>query len=211
MSTSPQISRVSLSDDSNATFMLRWRGKQEGPFTAAVVEAKLGANQIGLLHEVFHNGQWVTLRDYFAERDAMLRAERQAREEEDRQAREAAERQAKAREDQRQAGLLAEERRKNDLLQASLAERQNAEFSRSGQPIVRKQHRAGTIITLSLIGLIVFGPLCVAAWVMGNHDLREMDLGIMDNSGRSITTSGRTIGIVGTVLWIIGVILLLIF
>jgi len=208
MNISPQISRVSLSDDSNATFVLRWRGKQEGPFTAAVVEAKLAANQIGLLHEVFHNGQWVTLRDYFGERDAMLRADRQAREEEDRQAREAADRQAKAREDQRQADLLAEERRKNNLLQASLTERQNAELPRSGQPIVRKQHRAGTIITLALIGLIVFGPLCVAAWVMGNSDLREMDLGIMDNSGRSITASGRTVGIVGAILWIIGVIVL---
>lgn len=211
MNPTPQISRVSLSDDSNATFILRWRGKQEGPFTAAVVESKLGANQIGLLHEIFHNGQWVTLREYLTERDGILRAERQAREEDERQAREAAERQAKAREDQRQTDLLAEERRKNNLLQASLAEQQNAEFPRSSQPVVRKQHRAGTIITLSLIGLIVFGPLCVAAWVMGNNDLREMDLGIMDNSGRSITTSGRTIGIVGTGLWIIGVILFLIF
>ena len=81
MSNNPHTAQVSLSDDSSATFLIRWRGRQEGPYTAAVIEAKLAANQVGLLHEISYNGQWVTLRDYFAEREAVLRAEGQAREE----------------------------------------------------------------------------------------------------------------------------------
>lgn len=208
MSNDPHTSQVSLSDDGSATFLLRWRGRQEGPYTAAVIEAKLAANQIGLLHEIFHNGQWVALRDYFAERETALRAERQARAEQEWRVREEADRQAKEREEQGRADSLAEERRKNDLLQASIAERQSNESFRQGQPMIRKAHRAGTIIALGVIGFFVCGPLCIAAWVMGDNDLREMDAGIMDNSGRSTTSSGRSLGIVGTILWIIGVIVL---
>jgi hypothetical protein len=172
------------------------------------MEAKLAANQIGLLHEVLHNGQWVTLRDYFAERDASLRAQREAREEQERRAREEAARQAKEREEQRRAELLAEERRRNDLLQAGITERQTNESFRQAQPLLRKPHRAGTILTLAIIGLLVFGPLCIAAWIMGDSDLREMDAGIMDNSGRSSTSTGKSLGIIGTVLWIIAVIVI---
>lgn len=65
MNNNPSTSPVSFSDDNNATFLIRWRGRQEGPYTAAVIEAKLAANQIGLLHEIAHNGQWVALRDFF--------------------------------------------------------------------------------------------------------------------------------------------------
>lgn len=208
MSNNPHTSQVSLSDDSSATFLIRWRGRQEGPYTAAAIEAKLAANQIGLLHEISHNGQWVTLRDYFAEREAVLRAERQAQEEQERGAREDAERQAKEKEEQRRTELLVEERRKNDLLQANLADRQSSESFRHSQPIIRKPHRAGTIQALAVIGLLLCGPFCVAAWIMGDSDLREMDAGIMDSSGRSSTSSGRTIGMVGTILWLIAVAIL---
>ncbi|MBE0541917.1 MAG: hypothetical protein IH623_11065 [Verrucomicrobia bacterium] len=210
MSNNTPNPHASFADDSNATFLIRWRGRQEGPYTAAVIEAKLAANQIGLLHEISHDGQWVTLRDYLAEREAIVRAERQAREEQERRAREEAERQAKEREEQRRAEALAEERRKNDLLQASIADRQSNDSFRQSQSMIRKAHRAGTILALGIIGLFVCGPLCIAAWVMGDSDLREMDAGIMDNSGRSSTSSGRSLGILGTVLWIIGVIVLFI-
>ena len=210
MNNNPSNPHASFSDDSSVTFLIRWRGRQEGPFTAAVIEAKLAANQIGLLHEISHNGQWITLRDYLAERDAILQAQRLAHEEQERRAREEAERQAKEREEQRRAELLAEERRKNDLLQASIADRQSGDSFRQSQPVIRKPHRAGTILTLGIIGLFVCGPLCLAAWVMGDGDLREMDAGIMDNSGRSTTATGRSLGVLGTVLWIIGVIVLFI-
>lgn len=208
MSNNPHVTQVRLSDDPATTFLIRWRGKQEGPFSAAVIESKLATNQIGLLHEIAHDGRWITLRDYFAERDASIRAEIQAREEQQRRARQEAEREAKERQEQHQAEVLAEERRKNDLLQATLEGRQKTENLRQEFPISRKPHRSGTIMALAVIGLFICGPLCIAAWVMGASDLREMDAGIMDESGRSSTSSGRSIGVLGTVLWIIGVIII---
>jgi hypothetical protein len=208
MKDEPLNTSAGFSGEESSEFLVRWRGRQEGPYTPAIMEAKLAANQIGLLHEVLHNGQWVTLRDYFAERDASLRAQREALAEQERRAREEAARQAKEREEQRRAELLAEERRRNDLLQAGLTERQTNESFRQAQPLLRKPHRAGTILTLAIIGLLVFGPLCIAAWIMGDSDLREMDAGIMDDSGRSSTSTGKSLGIIGTVLWIIAVIVI---
>ena len=111
MSRNPLTSQVRLADDSTSTFLLRWRGKQEGPYTAAVIESKLAANQLGLLHEISHNGQWVTLRDYLAEREAVSLAARQVREEQERTTREEAERQARAREDDQRLAALAEANR----------------------------------------------------------------------------------------------------
>jgi hypothetical protein len=211
MSNNPPVSQVGLCDDDNATFLIRWRGRQEGPYTAAAIEAKLAANQIGLLHEIAHNGQWVTLREFFAEREAVIRTENQAREEDSRRAREEAERRTREREEQRQAELLSEERRKNDLLQASMAERQRSESQGHSQPIILKPHRAGTILTLGIIGLIICGPLCIAAWLMGDSDIREMDAGIMDKSGRSTTSTGRALGVLGSILWILAIVFLIVF
>lgn len=126
MSNNLHTSQVSLSDDSSATFLIRWRGRQEGPYTAAIVEAKLVANQIGLLHEIYHNSQWVTLRDYFAER-VVRRAERWASEENERRAREEAEIRARTveeskRQQEEQLGSVLEtmERQKNTLLEKAV-------------------------------------------------------------------------------------------
>jgi hypothetical protein len=200
-----------LSDGDSAKFLVRWRGRQEGPYLASVIEAKLAANEIGLLHEIFYEGKWVTIRDYTTERETILRAENEARLEQKRLARDEAERLAKELENQRQAELLAEERRKNNLLQASIAERKHDESFGQNQTTIRKAHRAGAIFALGLIGLFICGPLCLAAWVMGSGDLHQMDAGVMDNSGRSLTQTGLSLGRIGTVLWIIGVILFIIF
>ncbi len=43
-------------------------------------------------------------------------------------------------------------------------------------------------------------PLGVVAWSMGSADLKEMDAGTMDNSGRSITNAGRILGMIGTLM-----------
>jgi hypothetical protein len=197
-----------LSDGDSAKFLVRWRGRQEGPYLASVIEAKLAANEIGLLHEIFYEGKWVTIRDYVAEREVVLRAQLQAQVEQERRAREEAERQTREREEQHRAAALVEERRKNDLLAAGLERQSNTSHAQAAPQIALKPHRGGLILTLGLIGLFVCGPLCLAAWVMGSGDLHEMDAGLMDPSGRSSTSSGRNIGMLGTVLWIVAVVII---
>lgn len=63
-----------------------------------------------------------------------------------------------------------------------------------------KPHRGTLILVLGILGLVICFPLGIAAWVMGNGDLREIDQGLMDPTGRSITQAGKVIGIVATVL-----------
>jgi hypothetical protein len=195
-----------LSGGDSTTFLVRWRGRQEGPYSVSVIGAKLAKNEIGLLHEIFHDGKWITIRDYIAEREAILSAEIQAKEEQEHRDQQEVEKQAREREEQQRAATLAEERRRNDLLAEGLARQSSMGHAARAQPIALKPHRSGLILTLGLLGLFICGPLCLAAWVMGSSDLSEMDAGIMDGSGRSTTSSGRNIGILGTVLWIIGVI-----
>lgn len=197
-------------DGSDRQYLIRWRGREEGPYPAAVIEAKLAANEIGMLHEIRHNGQWVTLRDYMNEREAFLRAEAQARAEQEQKEREATERAEREREEQDRVRLLEEERRKNDLM-AGTANRMTAAEGviRSQSPL--KKDRGGLVLTLGLVGLFVCGPMSLAAWVMGNADLHEMDLEMMDARYRLTTSAGRTIGAVGTILWILGFLAYLVF
>ena len=188
-------------NSNSAPVLIRWRGRQEGPYSPAIIEQKLAANEIGLLHEVFHNSQWVTLRDYLAAQEAIQRAERLAQEDEARHAREAEERKAREREESQRVAALAEERRKNDILEQNLA-RQNTQGTAQRSSLLPKQpHRGGMILTFALLGLLVCFPFGIAAWAMGSADLAQMDAGLMDTSGRSTTSSGRTIGMLATVLW----------
>jgi hypothetical protein len=69
-----------------------------------------------------------------------------------------------------------------------------------------KPHRATTILVLGILSLVLCAPLGIVAWIMGNADLREMDAGMMDPSGRSTTNAGRICGIIGTVLLGIGIV-----
>jgi hypothetical protein len=66
-----------------------------------------------------------------------------------------------------------------------------------------KPHRATLILVLGILSLVICAPLGIAAWIMGNTDLKEMDAGAMDPSGRSSTNAGRICGIIGTVLLIL--------
>jgi hypothetical protein len=69
-----------------------------------------------------------------------------------------------------------------------------------------KPHRATLILILGILGLVVCGPCGIAAWIMGNNDLKEMDAGTMDPSGRGQTQAGKICGIIACVFMIIGVI-----
>jgi TM2 domain-containing membrane protein YozV len=92
---------------------IRWRGRQEGPYPLSEIERKLAANEIGMLHEVFDTGRWVTLREFFAGQDA----KRRAQEAEQKRQREEAEREAQARAEKLETLKLAELKRRNDLLE----------------------------------------------------------------------------------------------
>jgi hypothetical protein len=66
-----------------------------------------------------------------------------------------------------------------------------------------KPHRGTLILILGILGLIICMPLGIAAWVMGSGDLKEMDAGTMDGSGRSITRAGKICGMVATILFVV--------
>jgi hypothetical protein len=64
-----------------------------------------------------------------------------------------------------------------------------------------KPHR-GTLILVLAIGSLLFCGFFtgIPAWIMANADLKEMDAGGMDPSGRGTTQAGKVCGIIGTLL-----------
>jgi hypothetical protein len=67
-------------------------------------------------------------------------------------------------------------------------------------------HRGGTILTLGIIGVVCCGICAVIAWVMGSGDMKKINAGVMDPSGKGLTQAGMILGIIGTILWIIGMV-----
>ena len=77
-----------------------------------------------------------------------------------------------------------------------------------------KPHRATLVLVFGILSLVVCAPLGILAWIFGQGDLREMDQGLMDPTGREMTNTGRILGIVGTVLFgltILGIVAYLAF
>jgi hypothetical protein len=68
-------------------------------------------------------------------------------------------------------------------------------------------HRGGMILAFGIVGLVCCFPFSIAAWVMGNADLEEMDRGRMDDSGRGLTLAGKIIGIVQLSLMAFGILI----
>lgn len=70
-----------------------------------------------------------------------------------------------------------------------------------------RPHRGVLILVLGILSLIIgcLGlVLGITAWVMANSDLREMNAGRMDPSGRGMTEAGRVLGIVSVALYVLG-------
>jgi hypothetical protein len=61
----------------------------------------------------------------------------------------------------------------------------------------------GLALCLGGLGVLISGPLGIAAWVMANRDLALMQTGQMDPQGRHQTENGRAAGIVGLVLGVL--------
>ena len=74
-----------------------------------------------------------------------------------------------------------------------------------------KPHRGTVILILGILGLVLCTPLGIVAWVMGSGDLKEMDAGTMDPSGRGNTNAGKICGMIGTILLIVSIIVLILF
>ena len=62
------------------------------------------------------------------------------------------------------------------------------------------------ILVFGILGLVLCQVFGIVAWVMGSSDLKEMDAGTMDPSGRGMTQAGKVCGIVATILMILSVI-----
>jgi hypothetical protein len=190
-----------LSDGDSAKFLVRWRGRQEGPYLASVIEAKLAANEMGLLHEIFYNGKWVTIRGYIMEREAILRAELQAREEQQRREREEVERQAKEREDVRRAESLAEERRRSAQLESVQSRENSNQHLHQPKPIIGS---LGFGVLLFIVGLGVAGYFFLAfdTSVESGYG-RVNNLGLMADRQNGIII-GIGLGVVGAIMLAIG-------
>lgn len=197
------MTNVPISDDPNELFHIRWRGRQEGPFTAKVIEEKLASNQIGLLHEISQGGKWVSLRDYLTEREANLRAIRQAQLEEEERQRLEAEQQARELEERLKSEQIAEQRRLEAKAEASRHAAQT-------QPI-QPQKSAGGSSGLRRVGiLLLLAGLVVTAFFFFGFDTsvesgvgRVNNLGLMADRQNGILI-GLGLAIVGTIMLVIG-------
>ncbi|MCG8392112.1 MAG: hypothetical protein MI745_03425 [Pseudomonadales bacterium] len=68
-------------------------------------------------------------------------------------------------------------------------------------------HRGGLVLTLGLLGILVFAPVGIVAWILGSKDLNAMRAGTMDPTGEGTTLAGKVLGILATVLMVLGIIL----
>tara|TARA_Y100001934_G_scaffold243114_1_gene299402 strand:+ start:2235 stop:2846 length:612 start_codon:yes stop_codon:yes gene_type:complete len=71
-------------------------------------------------------------------------------------------------------------------------------------------HRGGLVLTLGLLSVLLFAPIGIAAWILGNKDLAAMRQGTMDNSGEGMTLAGKVLGILATVLMILAIVLVIV-
>lgn len=71
-------------------------------------------------------------------------------------------------------------------------------------------HRGTMILVFGILGLVCCAIFGVVAWVMGSGDLKKMDAGQMDPSGRGTTKAGMICGIIATILWIVAIVIQLV-
>ena len=199
-------SDADLANGQDPLFLLRWRGRQEGPYPASGIEAKLAAHEIGLLHEIYHDGEWVTIRDYITEREVFLRAQDQAQQEQQRLAREQAERQAKEREERRREELLAEERCRSAQLESAKS-RENLP-QQLNQPTPTTNDGSSGLKTLGAV-LLIAGLAITAYFFLGYDTSVESGVGRVNNFGLMADRQngiiiGIGLGVVGTIMLAIG-------
>lgn len=70
-----------------------------------------------------------------------------------------------------------------------------------------RPHRATMILVFGIVGLVLCLPFGIAAWIMANSDLRQMEMGGMDPAGRETTKVGKILGMIATGLACLGILL----
>lgn len=74
-----------------------------------------------------------------------------------------------------------------------------------GQP--QQDHpKAQTSMILGIVGLVCCGPVGIAAYIMGNNAVKEIDASGGQLGGRGMAQAGKICGLIAIVLMIIGVI-----
>jgi len=61
-------------------------------------------------------------------------------------------------------------------------------------------HRGTLILVFGIIGLVGCMPFGIAAWIMGNGDLKKMAAGQMDPEGEGLTKAGKICGMISVIL-----------
>jgi predicted Zn finger-like uncharacterized protein len=73
-------------------------------------------------------------------------------------------------------------------------------------------HRGALVLILGIMGIITTCPIpSLMAWMMGTHDLEEMQAGRVDSSGQALTQAGRVLGMIFSILYIVGAVAALLF
>ena len=94
------------------SYLIRWRGRQQGPYPLGVLRDKLTSNEIGLMHEIAVGNQWTNLGEFLRGLDDQRQAEQQAQlqaRQAEQQRQHAAQQELALQEVQRQNDLLAEQ------------------------------------------------------------------------------------------------------
>jgi hypothetical protein len=69
-------------------------------------------------------------------------------------------------------------------------------------------HRGALILLLGIMGVLTTCPIpSIMAWVMGSHDLGEMQAARMDPSGERMTNAGRLLGLIFSMVYIVAAVI----
>lgn len=80
-------------------------------------------------------------------------------------------------------------------------------YGYGGAPAGGGDHPQGTtILILGILGLVCCGPLGVAAWIMGNKAIKEIDARPGFYNNRGTVNAGRICGMIASILMVVGII-----
>lgn len=72
----------------------------------------------------------------------------------------------------------------------------------------KQPHRGALILILGIMGIVTTCPIpSIMAWVMGSHDLGEMQNGRMDERGHGVTNVGRLLGLIFSMVYIVSAVI----